>query len=188
MFQSNDVGIILKALHFASVKHKDQRRKDIQATPYINHPIEVAEILWNLGEIYDPVVIISALLHDTIEDTETTSEEIRNLFGIQICSIVEEVTDDKGLAKAERKQRQIEKASKISREAQFVKLADKISNVRGLASNCPKGWNKERCSQYVQWAEQVVQGMKGINTRLEKEFSLSCEKARKHIQETSFGE
>lgn len=183
MLQANDVSVILKATHFASVKHKAQRRKDIEATPYINHPIEVAEILWNLGQIHDPVVIISALLHDTIEDTETSPEEIRQLFGEQICLIVQEVTDDKTLPKGERKQQQIKKASTISCEAQYVKLADKISNVRDLGRAIPKGWNQERCIQYVHWAEQVVQQLKIKNEALEKEFKLSCEKARKNIQE-----
>src|SRR5580658_1139314 len=161
---------ILKAAAFAATKHRDQRRKDEAASPYINHPIALANILANEGGVLDPVVIVAALLHDTIEDTETTLEELRAEFGAQVAGIVMEVTDDKSLAKAERKRLQIEHAAHISESAKLVKLADKIANLRDMKSSPPADWPLDRRREYFDWAKQVVDGMGDVSHPLGTAF------------------
>ncbi len=159
-------GVILAALQFAAHKHRDQRRKDLEASPYINHPIALANVLWGEGNVHDPVVICAALLHDTIEDTETTAEEIRASFGAKVARVVEEVTDDKTLDKATRKRLQVEHAPHISRRAKLVKLADKICNLRDMAASPPKTWPRSRVREYFDWAKAVVDGLRGAHPRL----------------------
>ena len=167
---ADPMGGILDALQFAAHKHRDQRRKDLEASPYINHPIALANVLWGEGGVHDPVVIEAALLHDTIEDTETTPAELRKRFGRKVASIVGEVTDDKALPKAERKRLQVEHAPHISREAKLVKLADKISNLRDMAASPPKTWPKSRVREYFDWAKLVVDALRGVHPRLERIF------------------
>ena len=121
----NDSIELLKALHFAAIKHRDQRRKGQEAAPYINHPIEVAEMLARVGNITDLIVLQSAFLHDTIEDTQTSAEEIEQLFGSEVRAVVLEVTDDKNLPKDVRKRLQIEHAPHLSDRAKLVKIADR---------------------------------------------------------------
>jgi GTP diphosphokinase / guanosine-3',5'-bis(diphosphate) 3'-diphosphatase len=170
-----ETGKILEALQFAAFKHRDQRRKDHAASPYINHPIALANVLWHEGDVHDPGVICAALLHDTIEDTQTTPEELRDAFGSRITRIVLEVTDDKLLPKAERKRRQIEHAPHLSRGAKLVKLADKICNLRDVAASPPPTWSLRRRRQYFDWARKVVAGLRGVNRRLEKAFDATFE-------------
>ena len=136
-------GLLLKALRFSAEKHSDQRRKNVKASPYINHPIEVAEILWRLGEVRDPSLLLAAILHDTIEDTDTTADEIRAEFGEEVMALMLEVTDDKSLPKQKRKQLQVENAPHKTRKAKLLKLADKISNVREIVASPPKDWSLE---------------------------------------------
>ena len=162
--------IILTALEFASKKHRDQRRKDTSASPYINHPISLANILCNEGKISDPKVICAALLHDTIEDTETTELELKNTFGKAVAKIVVEVTDDKSLPKAERKLAQIEHAKHSSKRAKLVKLADKISNLRDILSSPPADWSIERKKEYFDWSKAVIDQIRGTNKKLENIF------------------
>ena len=164
------LGLIFEALQYAAHKHRDQRRKDPDASPYINHPIALANILWVSGGIDDPNVICAALLHDTVEDTETTEAELVEHFGPKIASIVMEVTDDTSLERAERKQMQVDHAPHLSREAKLVKLADKISNVRDVASAPPADWPLQRQREYFDWAKRVVDGMRGAHPALEKLF------------------
>ncbi|MDH5392468.1 MAG: HD domain-containing protein [Gammaproteobacteria bacterium] len=162
--------LLLKALAFAAHKHKDQRRKDVDASPYINHPISLANILCNEAHIVDIETICGALLHDTVEDTDTTQGELENEFGIIISDIVMEVTDDKLLAKAERKLQQIEHAAQASDKAKLVKLADKISNLRDIVINPPPSWSLERKQQYFDWAKQVIDRVRGVHPGLEAIF------------------
>jgi guanosine-3',5'-bis(diphosphate) 3'-pyrophosphohydrolase len=162
--------LILRALDFAALKHRDQRRKDAQASPYINHPIALANVLVHEGGVSEPVVIAAALLHDTLEDTQTTAGELRAAFGDAITRVVEEVTDDKSLLKAERKRLQIEHAAAISREAKLVKLADKICNVRDVAHHPPAKWDLARRREYFEWAKAVVDRMRGVHPGLERRF------------------
>src|SRR5207237_8837529 len=143
-----DVALRLRALAFAAHKHRDQRRKDAEASPYINHPIALADVLVNEGGVTDVEVLCAALLHDTVEDTATTHEELVNAFGSRVARIVAEVTDDKTLPKAERKRLQIEHAASVSSEAKLVKLADKLCNLRDVADRPPAKWDLERRREY----------------------------------------
>jgi guanosine-3',5'-bis(diphosphate) 3'-pyrophosphohydrolase len=166
----HDLKRLLKALGFAATKHRDQRRKDVEASPYINHPIALANILCNEGRVTDVEVICSALLHDTIEDTATTPQELEMEFGRVIRDIVMEVTDDKSLAKEERKRLQLEHAAQLSDKAKRVELADKISNLRDVASSPPPDWSLERRRAYFDWAKQVVDQLRGVDPTLEAVF------------------
>ena len=166
--------LILGAVSFAAEKHRHQRRKDAEASPYINHPIALARVLTQEGGIDDPVTLCAALLHDTIEDTDTTEAELRQCFGDEITRIVLEVTDDKTLRKEERKQQQVEHASSISSRAKLVKLADKICNLRDIATSPPADWPLQRKMEYYDWAKQVVDGLRGINPKLEAAFDMVC--------------
>lgn len=161
---------LVAATDFAARKHKDQRRKDSDKTPYINHPIGVAQILSKEGSVTDVDVLIGALLHDTVEDTECSFEEIEKEFGSRVKSIVAEVTDDKNLEKMERKRLQIENAPKKSKEAKQVKLADKLYNLRDLNRCVPDGWDTERVENYFIWAQKVVNGLRGACPPLEAEL------------------
>jgi guanosine-3',5'-bis(diphosphate) 3'-pyrophosphohydrolase len=168
--KAEDLKLLLHAMQFAARKHKDQRRKDVDASPYINHPISLANILCNEGHVTDIDVICAALLHDTIEDTATTPEELKAEFGQPIRDIVIEVTDDKSLPSAERKRLQIEHAEHLSRGAKLVKLADKISNLRDVAHNPPPAWSLQRRQEYFDWAKAVVDGLRGAHAGLETLF------------------
>jgi len=171
--EENDLKLLLKALEFAARKHKNQRRKDVDASPYINHPISLANILCNEAHVTDVQVICGALLHDTVEDTETKPEELESEFGVEIKDIVMDVTDDKSLKKEERKQAQIEHAAHISDKAKLVKLADKISNLRDVASNPPPDWSLERRQKYFYWAKEVIVQVRGVHADLETIFDTS---------------
>ncbi|XP_055936159.1 guanosine-3',5'-bis(diphosphate) 3'-pyrophosphohydrolase MESH1-like isoform X1 [Argiope bruennichi] len=168
----NSISDVIKAANFAAEKHRQQKRKDPEETPYINHPIGVANILVTEGNISNPIVLQAALLHDTVEDTDTTFEEIETHFGIAVRNIVAEVTDDKTLSKLTRKELQIEHASSISYEAKLVKLADKLHNLRDLLRVTPKGWTEERVQDYFVWASKVVKQLHGTNKELEEKLRL----------------
>ena len=168
--QAGTAGTLIRAIAFAAEKHRTQRRKDAAASPYINHPIALADVLANEGGIDDPVVLCAAVLHDTLEDTETTAAELEALFGRAVTAIVLEVTDDKSLEKHVRKQRQIEHAPHASPQARLVKLADKICNLRDMLAAPPADWPVERKRDYFDWAARVVAGLRGIHPQLEAVF------------------
>lgn len=168
-----ELALLLRALAFAAHKHRDQRRKDAEASPYINHPIALADVLVNEGGVTDTEVLAAALLHDTLEDTATTHEELVNAFGSRVARIVAEVTDDKALAPAERKRRQVEHAPHLSAEAKLVKLADKICNLRDAADRPPAKWDLARRQDYFDWARQVIAGVRGVHARLEAAFDAA---------------
>lgn len=170
MKSRTSLGLLFEVLAFAAHKHRAQRRKDKEASPYINHPIALADVLANEGGVDDPVALSAAVLHDTIEDTETTYEELRERFGKEIADVVMEVTDDKLLEKAERKQRQVVHAPHLSQRAKLVKLADKICNLRDIASNPPANWPLERKREYYDWAKRVIDGLRGAHPGLERIF------------------
>jgi guanosine-3',5'-bis(diphosphate) 3'-pyrophosphohydrolase len=161
---------LIDATAFAADKHRMQRRKDAAALPYINHPIALARVLAVEASIDDEDVLCAALLHDTIEDTETSFEELEARFGTHIAAIVAEVTDDKSLSKQERKQLQIDHAASISQQAKLVKLADKICNLRDVAACPPTDWSLERRQEYFDWARRVVDGLRGTHAGLETIF------------------
>ncbi len=177
----NNTAKLLQAAKFAAVKHISQKRKGSEGAPYINHPLEVANLLANVGKVEDYDVLIAAILHDTVEDTATTKEEIAEMFGENVAKMVLEVTDDKTLPKAERKQKQIEHAPHISFGAKQIKLGDKISNIRDVSENPPDGWSDERRREYVEWGEKVVAGLRGANAELEKHFDELVAEAKEKI-------
>jgi guanosine-3',5'-bis(diphosphate) 3'-pyrophosphohydrolase len=171
-----DLPLILRALAFAAQKHRDQRRKDVVCSPYINHPISLADILCNEAGVEDPEVLCAAVLHDTIEDTETTEGELEAAFGPAICRIVMEVTDDERLPKDERKRLQIEHAEGLSDKAKLVKLADKITNLRVMAHSPPPDWGLERRREYFDWGKKVIDKIRGIHPKLEALFDEAYSK------------
>lgn len=170
------MNLLIKAISFAAEKHRNQRRKDAESSPYINHPIALANVLANEAGIEDEKVLVAAVLHDTIEDTETNERELASLFGEDVTAIVLEVTDDKALPKAERKRLQVEHAPTISRRAKLVKLADKICNVRDIAACPPADWSLQRRQEYFDWAKAVVDGLRGAHPTLERLFDEAFRK------------
>jgi guanosine-3',5'-bis(diphosphate) 3'-pyrophosphohydrolase len=177
-----DLELVIKAAHFAADKHRMQRRKDAEASPYINHPLALAHILSSEGRISDASVLVAALLHDTIEDTETSQQELEDQFGPEVASIVAEVTDDKSLPKEERKRLQVVKAASKSREAKLVKLADKISNLRDIAATPPDDWSLARRESYLHWAKNVVDGLRGVSPELEDAFDRAYEQGLEKLK------
>lgn len=179
-FNDNDISLLLTATKFAADRHRRQCRKGVDASPYINHPIDVAETLWRVGEVRDVSVIAAAILHDTVEDTNATPNEIERLFGKEIRSLVDEVSDDKSLPKLERKRLQIEHAPHLSKGAQQIKLADKIFNVAEVTF-APPDWPHQRRVEYLAWAESVVAGLRGCNPELESTFDVVMRIARRRL-------
>ena len=167
---------LFEALAFAAHKHRAQRRKDVEASPYINHPIALARTLAVEGGVTDLKTLIAAVLHDTVEDTDTTFEEIGAMFGAKVADIVREVTDDTQLEKADRKRLQIEHAPHLSKRAALVKLADKTSNLRDVATSPPRGWPLERKRAYFDWAKAVIDELPAVNKRLRAAFDEAYSK------------
>lgn len=178
-FMKNE--FISKAAQFASQKHEGQERKGREASPYINHPTSVARIIAEVGGIDDPEILAAALLHDTLEDTDTSPDELEATFGKRVCRLVEEVSDDKTLPKEERKRRQIQHAPKLSQDAVLIKLGDKISNVIDVTNSPPAAWSVKRCKEYLDWAEAVIDNCPKVNTGLEKYFAEVLEKRRRFL-------
>jgi guanosine-3',5'-bis(diphosphate) 3'-pyrophosphohydrolase len=175
---SEPTGLFLKAVHFAADKHRSQRRKDAAQSPYIDHPIEVAQLLWEVGGVRDAAVIVAALLHDTIEDTETTREELGDRFGPEVLSLVLELTDNKSLDKAERKRLQIANAPHKSAAAKLIALADKCCNLRDLLHSPPRDWSSDRRREYLLWTERVVAGLRGASPALEAYYDRELSEGR----------
>jgi guanosine-3',5'-bis(diphosphate) 3'-pyrophosphohydrolase len=178
------LSLVLRGAAFAAERHRDGRRKDADASPYINHPLALANLLSECGE-RDPVILTAALLHDVVEDTYDwgNPEEIRQAydaieqyFGGAVREIVGEVTDDKTLPKAERKRLQIEHAAHLSGPAKLVKLADKVCNLRDMHKSPPVGWSLEHRREYFDWAKQVVDRMRGTHPLLEELFDAAYAK------------
>jgi len=166
----SDTTILLRAANFAARHHRGQKRKGSTGEPYINHPIAVAELIASVGRVTDSLTLAAALLHDTVEDTDATLDDIGREFGADIRGIVAELTDDKSLPSEERKRLQIVNAPNASRRAKIVKLADKSVNVADIARDPPPNWPITRRRAYVEWAILVVAGCRGANTALEKHF------------------
>ncbi len=171
---------LINVLHFASQKHKYQTRKDGKI-PYINHPIQVAKILAENGE-NDISLLSAAILHDTIEDTDTSPEEILENFGEDVLQIVLDCTDDKNLSKHERKEKQITSASSKCRSARALKIADKICNIKDIIGNPPKGWSIKRKEEYLDWSDKVVTELSGTNVQLENHFSEVLSNCRAKLE------
>lgn len=168
--QQHDHHRILEAASFAAERHARQRRKGVNADPYVNHLLEVATAVARALDQPDTNLLIAALLHDAVEDAGVTREEIEEKFGSDVATLVMEVTDDKSLPKAERKRMQVESAPKKSQRAQMIKLADKASNLRGILSSPPSDWDHERKIAYFEWAREVVDALPAPNPTLMEEF------------------
>jgi guanosine-3',5'-bis(diphosphate) 3'-pyrophosphohydrolase len=176
--EAEGVALLLRAIEFSAEKHRTQRRKDVDASPYINHPISVAAVLASVGGVRGIHVLSAAVLHDTIEDTQTSAEELDAIFGQEIRLLVQEVTDDKTLGKDERKRLQIEHAPHLSPSAKLIKLGDKIANIKDVTDSPPSDWSRQRRREYLDWAEQVVAGCRGVNHALEERFDELLRRAR----------
>lgn len=175
---------LLSATHFAADKHRYQKRKDPEASPYINHPIAVAETLATIGGVTDLAVLQAAILHDTLEDTKTTRRELTAKFGPRVARLVAEVSDDKKLPKQRRKQLQIEHAHRLSRNAKLIKLGDKICNVSDVMHSPPKDWDRKRQLTYIDWSRKVVEGCRGANAALERHFDRVASRAEATVRGT----
>ncbi|MDP1841083.1 MAG: HD domain-containing protein [Reyranella sp.] len=178
---SADLVLLAHAADYAARQHIGQRRKGERAEPYINHLTEVAALLAEATDGSDVTLLAGGLLHDTLEDTDATYEELEQRFGPEVAALVAEVTDDKSLPKEERKRLQIDKTPSKSRRAKLLKIADKTSNLRSMVSSPPKGWTPERLRDYVGWAEQVVRSCRGLNAVLDAAFDQAYADARRHL-------
>lgn len=172
---------LLHALHFAADRHRDQRRKGEDASPYINHPIVVAETLARFG-VTDQITLQAAVLHDTLEDTETMPEELEAEFGSEVRAVVMEVTDDKTLPKRERKTLQVDRAPSLSERAKLVRIADKIANVHDVLHAPPSDWSLEWRLRYIDWTERVVERCRGSHPALEARYDELMTEARQALE------
>ena len=170
---SSSLPLFIDTVAFAAHKHRKQKRKDAEASPYINHPIAVAQVLAREAKVTDEQVLIAAILHDTIEDTKTTFEELRDRFGLPIAEIVAEVSDDKSLPPQRRKDLQVEHAPHLSERAKLIKLADKICNLRDVVTTPPVDWDLKKRREYFDWAKQVIDGLRGVHPQLEALFDAA---------------
>ena len=172
---------LLTAIQFAAYQHRNQRRKDKEASPYINHPIAVAHLLATTGDVSDTATLTAAVLHDTIEDTNATSEELEAQFGAEVRHLVEEVTDNKDLRKQKRKQLQIEHAPGLSPGAKMIKLADLSCNLADITHDPPATWTTERRADYLDWTERVIAGCRGVNDNLEQHYDQLLRDGRRTL-------
>jgi guanosine-3',5'-bis(diphosphate) 3'-pyrophosphohydrolase len=179
--KTTGIGLVIQAAHFAADKHRDQRRKGVRNTPYINHPLEVAERLNRVAGIEDAEVLAAAILHDTIEDTQTDKSELTRIFGKVIADLVDELSDPVGLTWQARKRHEIDHAQHLSPTAKMIKLADKTCNVADTAMNPPGEWTLSRRRDYLEFAELVAAGCRGANAALEEEFARVLAHARQRI-------
>lgn len=176
-----DDRLIWKALQFAAEAHRHQHRKGADRSPYINHCIEVAHRIRIEGGTDDPEILAAALLHDVVEDTSVTLEEVGALFGPRVQGLVDEMSDDMNLSSAERKQLQENHAPGLSPDARLLKLADKIANLEALATVPPIHWSAERQQAYLDWACRVASRVPDTGTALEQSFEEIRQKAQDAI-------
>ncbi|MCA3575347.1 MAG: bifunctional (p)ppGpp synthetase/guanosine-3',5'-bis(diphosphate) 3'-pyrophosphohydrolase [Aestuariivirga sp.] len=177
--------LVAKAYVFAAERHTRQRRKGVNEEPYMNHLVEVAALVAEATEGKDPNLTAAAVLHDTIEDTPTSHAELEQAFNRDVADLVADVTDDKSLAKADRKALQVSNAPKKSSRAKIIKIADKTSNLRSLLNSPPGDWSDARRSEYLAWARQVVAGARGVNAWLEDTFDASARELETALEGTS---
>ena len=180
-----NLSALITALHFAADKHRDQRRKSREACPYINHPIEWPRSSSRVGGVTDLATLQAAILHAHDPDTQTTAEELEERFGAEVRRLVEEVSDDQSLPKAERKRLQIEYAPDLSPKAKLIKIADKISNVRDVTHSPPAHWPHQRRCDYLDWAEKVVVGLRGSNLAVDALFDYTLMEGRRLLASAS---
>ena len=187
MFAEKDVALIFKAVKFAADKHRHQRRRNEEESPYINHPIDVAETLWRGGGGRGAAALVAGLLHETVEEGGRKDPESEAEFGADVLSLVQEVSDDKSLPKEVRKQLQIENAPHKTYGAKLIKLGDKINNIRDLSQSPPATWSLERKQKYLDWTEQVIAGLRGTSADLEEHYDRLLLEARQALNGTANG-
>jgi (p)ppGpp synthase/HD superfamily hydrolase len=173
-----DLVLVSRAADFAARCHAGQRRKGAAKEPYVNHLAEVAELLAVATDGSDAALVAAGWLHDTIEDSGTTRDELVEQFSADVAALVIECTDDKTLPKAERKRLQIEHAPHLTGRARMIKLADKISNLRSLIYSPPDDWERERLIDYLDWADKVVAGCRGVSATLERIYDETASSGR----------
>ena len=183
----SSISLVIRALDFAARRHTRQRRKGGAKAPYINHPIRVAYYLDTLAGIEDPHLLAAALLHDTVEDTEATIEELRVEFGGEVAEIVAEVTDDKSLEKHTRKELQVEHAPEASWAAAQLKIADKLCNVEDIATAPPPDWGRDRLTEYLAWSERVVAQLPEPHPALIEAYRRALAAARESLESDASG-
>lgn len=177
VMSENPIVRLARAYRFAAQAHVNEKRKGERQEPYINHLVEVAELVAGATDGDDIDLIVAALMHDTVEDTQVTPADLTREFGPRVAALVAEVTDDRTLPQAERKRLQVEHAPHLSRDAQIIKLADKTSNVRDIAASPPRGWSPEQRAGYVDWARQVVDICRRASPRLAALFDEAARQA-----------
>jgi hypothetical protein len=174
---------LTKALLFAADAHRNQRRKGAAQEPYLNHLIEVVDLVVQATDNADMDLVISALLHDVVEDTPTTYEDVATNFGERVAEIVRENSDNMSLPKAERRRARIASMALKSREARIVKMADIISNLRAIAVSPPAGWSTERKLGYLEGCRQVVDAARGTESSIERIFDETAADVERAIRD-----
>lgn len=174
------LSLYFNALAFSHTAHKRQRRKNKEATPYINHPVRVASILFNAGE-RDAVLLAAAVLHDVVEDCGIGKAQVAKKFGAEVADLVMEVTDDKTLDKQERKRLQVQHAPHLSVRGKKLKLADKIANLEDTLRDGPADWSLDRKLEYCDHSYAVYQGIRGQNRKLDRQFRELYERRHDYI-------
>jgi (p)ppGpp synthase/HD superfamily hydrolase len=164
------VRLISEAADLAARRHNGMARKGRGNEPYINHLAEVAKLLALVTDGADAELVAAGWLHDTVEDTETTRDELAQKFGERVAALVVEVTDDMSLPKAQRQQKQVEDAPHKSPGAKLIKIADKISNIRARIVPDPSRDERNDLAAYTIWAEKVVAGCRGVSAKLDAIF------------------
>ena len=172
------IRLISEAAELAARRHSGMARKGRGNEPYVNHLAEVASLLAMATDGADAELVAAGWLHDTIEDTETTREELAEKFSDRVASLVVECTDDMSLPKAERRRLQVVDAPKKSAGAKLIKIADKISNIGARIHADPSAEERDDLTGYTDWAEQVVGGCRGGNQWLDTKFDDVVRTAR----------
>jgi guanosine-3',5'-bis(diphosphate) 3'-pyrophosphohydrolase len=175
------IRLVSEAAELAARRHNGQLRKGRGEEPYINHLAEVANMLSAVTNGEDTELVAAGWLHDTIEDSETTHDELAQRFGLRVAGLVVECTDDMSLPKSERRQRQITDAPKKSASAKLIKIADKVSNIRARIFANPSKAQLEELADYLAWAQQVVGGCRGGNAMLDALFDEAVGNARQTL-------
>lgn len=172
------IRLVSKAAEFAAHRHSGKTRKACPDEPYINHLAEVANILAEVTDGADAELVAAGWLHDTVEDELATSAELTAEFGDRVAALVDEVTDDMSLPQTQRRQKQVEDAPHKSPGAKLIKIADKISNVRARIHAQPSGEQRNELAAYTIWAEDVVAGCRGVNSKLDAKFDEAVRAAK----------
>jgi len=173
---------LLEALQFAAIKHQYDRRAGYSRLPYINHLIEVADLVREATGGTDTDALVAALLHDVVEDTPVTPGELAELFGDEVARVVVEDSDDMSLPKDERRRARIAAAAHKSPRARLVKAADLISNLRAVATSPPAGWGCDRQLGYLDGCRQLMDAMRGTSPALEARFDAEAAEAERTIR------